>query len=172
MAWVAGPAGNSPSLRSFSGIILLAWRELTSCMRCSTQADRRRAELRANKRRWRKLGGYGGSGHPEITRTAVDVGLDVLKIGKAEADKRVERSLYERANGYTYDAVKIFMPAGVKKPVYAPYREHVPPDVTAGIFWLKNRDPAHWRDGVVNGINWFAVCAASVMSPPNQRRRS
>jgi hypothetical protein len=30
--------------------------------------------------------------------------------------------------------------------VYAPYREHVPPDVTAAIFWLRNRDPAHWRD--------------------------
>ena len=27
-----------------------------------------------------------------------------------------------------------------------PYQEHVPPDVTACIFWLKNRDPAHWRD--------------------------
>jgi hypothetical protein len=38
------------------------------------------------------------------------------------------------------------MPAGARKPVYAPYVEHVPPDVTAGIFWLKNRDPAHWRD--------------------------
>ena len=38
------------------------------------------------------------------------------------------------------------MPAGAKKPVYAPYREHVPPDVTAAIFWLKNRDPARWRD--------------------------
>ena len=24
--------------------------------------------------------------------------------------------------------------------------EHVPPAVTARIFWLKNRDPAHWRD--------------------------
>ena len=38
------------------------------------------------------------------------------------------------------------MPAGAKKPVYAPYVEHVPPDTTAAIFWLKNRDPAHWRD--------------------------
>jgi hypothetical protein len=28
----------------------------------------------------------------------------------------------------------------------APYREHVPPDVTACIFWLKNRNPAQWRD--------------------------
>ena len=38
------------------------------------------------------------------------------------------------------------MPAGAKKPVIVPYVEHCPPDVTAGIFWLKNRDPAHWRD--------------------------
>ena len=22
----------------------------------------------------------------------------------------------------------------------------MPPDTTAAIFWLKNRDPAHWRD--------------------------
>jgi hypothetical protein len=32
------------------------------------------------------------------------------------------------------------------KPVIVPYIEHVPPDVTAGIFWMKNRDPEHWRD--------------------------
>jgi hypothetical protein len=48
--------------------------------------------------------------------------------------------------GYTYPAVKIFMPAGAKKPIYAPYEEHVPPDVTAGIFWSKNRRPDKWRD--------------------------
>jgi hypothetical protein len=69
-----------------------------------------------------------------------------LKVGKHEANTRVERSLYQKAVGYDYPAVKIFMPAGAKKPVYAPYVEHVPPDVTACIFWLKNRDPAHWRD--------------------------
>jgi hypothetical protein len=28
--------------------------------------------------------------------------------------------------GYSYDAVKIFMPAGAKKPIYAPYVEHAP----------------------------------------------
>lgn len=69
-----------------------------------------------------------------------------LKAGKGEADDRVERSLYRRAVGYTYDAVKIFMPAGAEAPVYAPFEEHVPPDVTAGIFWLKNRRPDQWRD--------------------------
>jgi hypothetical protein len=45
-----------------------------------------------------------------------------------------------------YGAVKIFMPAGAKKPIYAPYVEHIPPDVTACIFWLKNRRPDLWRD--------------------------
>ena len=69
-----------------------------------------------------------------------------LKLGKKEADEQMERSLYQRGRGYSYDAVKLFMPAGAKKPVIVPYVEHVPPDVTAGIFWLKNRDPAHWRD--------------------------
>jgi hypothetical protein len=69
-----------------------------------------------------------------------------LKAGKESADERVERSLYHRATGYTYDAVKIFMPAGAKEPVYAKYREHVPPDTTAMIFWLKNRRSEDWRD--------------------------
>jgi hypothetical protein len=36
--------------------------------------------------------------------------------------------------------------ANREKPVYAKYIEHIPPDVTACIFWLKNRDPQHWRD--------------------------
>jgi hypothetical protein len=58
----------------------------------------------------------------------------------------VKRSLYSRAVGYNYEATKIFMPAGHTKPVCARYIEHVPPDVTACIFWLKNRDPEHWRD--------------------------
>jgi hypothetical protein len=38
------------------------------------------------------------------------------------------------------------MPANRSKPVYAKYIEHVPPDVTAGIFWMEDRDPQHWRD--------------------------
>ena len=53
--------------------------------------------------------------------------------------------LYERANGYNYEACKIFMPAGSKRPFVAHYIEHLPPDVTAA-FWLKNRDPERWRD--------------------------
>jgi hypothetical protein len=72
--------------------------------------------------------------------------LYALKAGKAIADQRVERSLYQRAVGCNYEATKIFVPAGHAKPVYAPYIEHVPPDVTAGIYWTKNRMPDRWRD--------------------------
>lgn len=72
--------------------------------------------------------------------------LGALKLGKEAADERVSTSLYQRAMGYTHEAVKIFMPAGAKKPVLVPYREHVPPDTTAMIFWLKNRRPAEWRE--------------------------
>ena len=64
-----------------------------------------------------------------------------LKRGKFPADERVERSLFQRAIGYTYDTVKILKPAGTTEPVIVPYRQHVPPDVTACIFWLKNRRP-------------------------------
>ena len=67
-----------------------------------------------------------------------------VKSGKEPADDRVERSLYARATGYTYDAVKIFNANGV--PLIVPYREHVPPDTGACMAWLKNRRPTEWRD--------------------------
>jgi hypothetical protein len=69
-----------------------------------------------------------------------------LKAGKDIADDRVERSLYLRAIGYEQEEVKIFMPSGAAEPVYAPFRSKVAPDVTAAIFWLKNRRAAEWRD--------------------------
>jgi len=71
-----------------------------------------------------------------------------LNVGKAEADERVKRSLFMKAVGYEQDEVKIFMPAGAEKPVYATYRAKVAPDTTAAIFWLKNRDKANWRDRI------------------------
>jgi hypothetical protein len=67
-----------------------------------------------------------------------------LKAGKDAADERVERSLYHKATGYTFESEKIFQHQG--EIVRAPYTEHVPPDTTAMIFWLKNRRPENWRD--------------------------
>jgi hypothetical protein len=78
---------------------------------------------------------------------AHDEFCQALKVGKDVADARVERSLYHRAIGYTYDAVKIFPPKSEgKPPIIVPYQEHVPPDSTSCIFWLKNRKQDEWRD--------------------------
>lgn len=67
-----------------------------------------------------------------------------LKVGKEHADNRVEQSLYRRATGYTFDGEKIFQFQG--EIIRTPIVEHVPPDTTAIIFWLKNRRPDLWRD--------------------------
>src|SRR3546814_7209845 len=62
---------------------------------------------------------------------------DALQIGKDAADARVERSLYQRAVGYSFDAEKIMQDKGVV--VRADYVEHLPPDVSAAQYWLNNR---------------------------------
>lgn len=80
-------------------------------------------------RRWKQA-------HPEFCAA--------LKVGKEPADDRVEQSLYRKATGYSFDAVKIFQFNG--QPVVVDYVEHVPPSDTACIFWLKNRRPEKWRE--------------------------
>lgn len=75
--------------------------------------------------------------HPEFS--------EALKVGKDQADARVEQSLYRRALGYTHDAMKIAVNADGKI-TEVPFVEHYAPDTTAAIFWLKNRKPGEWRD--------------------------
>jgi hypothetical protein len=70
---------------------------------------------------------------------------EALKAGKEHADARVQQSLYRRALGYSHDAVKIFNDKD-NGTTQVPYVEHYPPDTTACIFWLKNRQPEAWRD--------------------------
>lgn len=69
---------------------------------------------------------------------------DAIRVAREIADELVGFSLYERAVGYTYDAVKILQNNGV--PLVVPYREHVPPDVAAQKHWLANRQPDKWRE--------------------------
>lgn len=77
-------------------------------------------------------------------KVAHDTFFQSLKEWRAEADERVERSLYERATGYSHPEDKIFNDGG--EPLVVPTRKHYPPDTTAAIFWLKNRQPEKWRD--------------------------
>jgi hypothetical protein len=76
--------------------------------------------------------------------------LQALKAGKDQADDRVERSLYQRAVGYTFDAVHFSSFRG--KVTATEFRQHVAPDVVAQIFWLKNRRPDAWRDKQIQEV--------------------
>jgi hypothetical protein len=64
--------------------------------------------------------------------------------GKEKADERVERALFNRAVGYSFESEKVFQFQGVI--VRADTVEHVPPDPAAAFNWLKNRRPEQWRD--------------------------
>lgn len=79
---------------------------------------------------------YWKSQKPEVVKA--------LKVGKNEADDRVERSLFARANGYEHDEVDIRVVGGAI--VQTPIRKYYAPDTTAAIFWLKNRKPEMWRE--------------------------
>lgn len=78
--------------------------------------------------------------------------LSAIKEGKDDYDsKGVEGNLLRRANGYDYEEVqtevrKDSSGAEVQKAVVKKVKRHVPPDVVAMIFWLKNRQPGRWRD--------------------------
>ncbi len=69
--------------------------------------------------------------------------LNSLKQDKAIADARVERSLYQRAVGYSHEEDDIRVVEG--KLTITPTVKHYPPDTTACIFWLKNRMPDSYR---------------------------
>ncbi len=71
---------------------------------------------------------------------------NALKQGKEAADGRVEASLYKRANGFHEMETKVFFRSGDEVPTFVEVKKFYPPDVTAQIFWLKNRMPHNWRD--------------------------
>ena len=70
--------------------------------------------------------------------------MDQIKSWKDEADEEVERSLYERAVGYSCQETKLFCHEGMI--VAEEITKNYPPDPTSMIFWLKNRKKDEWRD--------------------------
>lgn len=72
--------------------------------------------------------------------------LQSLTLGKAASDQRVELSLYRKATGYSFEAVKIFCSDGAV--VEVPYIEHVPPSDRAIEYWLNNRKRKKWQNRV------------------------
>jgi hypothetical protein len=64
--------------------------------------------------------------------------------GKEAFDNRIERSLAQRAAGYSVHTEKVFQYEGTI--ARAETVEHYPPDVSACRLWLMNRRPDKWRD--------------------------
>ena len=79
-----------------------------------------------------------------------------LKKGKEPVDTQVENALLKRALGYDYEEtiteVEELSGGRTKKHVRK-ITKHVAPDVTAQIFWLKNRKPKQWRDRVEQAVS-------------------
>jgi hypothetical protein len=74
--------------------------------------------------------------HPDFARAVRD--------GRAAADATIARRLFQRATGYDYAAEKLVVRGG--EAVKVEHRVHVPPDVGACIFWLRNRRRHDWME--------------------------
>lgn len=94
--------------------------------------------------------------HPSI--------MSALKKGKAPVDTKVENTLLESALGY-YKTIREPIKVKTKKQLagkgtleeehieYVEREVYYPPNVTAQIFWLKNRRPDKWRDKNDQDVN-------------------
>jgi len=84
--------------------------------------------------------------------------LEVLKSGKADADAQVESALFKRALGYEYEETKTYLDntgtgKGKGKAKVEKTTKKVEPNVTAQIFYLKNRCSDRWYDRVGHEIS-------------------
>lgn len=70
---------------------------------------------------------------------------EALKIRKGEYDDRVEKSLAERAVGYTRHSEKVtILKDGTV--IRTPIVEHIPPDPGAAKMWLSARRAKEWNE--------------------------
>lgn len=77
--------------------------------------------------------------------------LQSLKKGKFQADSVIASKLFQRAKGYSHPDIHVSNYKGVI--TKTDLTKHYPPDTTAAIFWLKNRQPDKWRDRIDNNIS-------------------
>ena len=69
---------------------------------------------------------------------------EAITKGKAEMDAEVEKSLFKRAMGYQHPDTHVSVCEG--RVIQTPLVKHYPPDTAAASLWLRNRQPAKWRD--------------------------
>lgn len=88
---------------------------------------------------------------------------NALKKGKEVVDIQVENALFKRAVGYSFaETTKESRPnletGKYELIVTKEVIKEIPPDTTAQIFWLKNRNPGAWRDKREVGVNGAIDC--------------
>lgn len=96
-----------------------------------------------------------------------------LGEGKGVSDAKVVRSLYERATGYEYEEEKRIngydKDGNVRLIKTEKTKKQVPPDVTAQIFWLKNRQRDRWQDRPMEIHNEEKETEVQIYLPDNRR---
>lgn len=70
--------------------------------------------------------------------------FESLKGSKSNFDHRIKIALAERAMGYSHIDTKFATHEGMITDEKE-YTKHYPPDTTACIYWLNNRDPENFR---------------------------
>ncbi|RCL00002.1 MAG: hypothetical protein JSC085_000989 [Candidatus Tokpelaia sp. JSC085] len=74
---------------------------------------------------------------------------DAIRVGKGQADTRVERTIYNQAVGFYYtEDVLVKLRGDDGKDFYetVQVKKYKQPDTKAMQFWLKNRKKAEWRE--------------------------
>jgi hypothetical protein len=84
---------------------------------------------------------------------------DALKKGKEVVDIEVENALLKRALGYDVEE-SVIEESEVNGRKTRTTVRHVPADVTAQIFWLKNRRPEVWREKQVVEVSEESLAKA------------
>lgn len=100
--------------------------------------------------------------------------FDAIKKAMAIPDKKVENALYKSAMmGHKYQEKEFKAVAVGEKIKMIPIRtvtKIVPPNITAQIFYLKNRKPDEWKDVYEQEIKGSIEHAIFIMPRPKKRK--
>lgn len=108
--------------------------------------------------------------HPEFR--------EAIRVGKEEADHKIEDSLFVRAQGKVYTETIEEEEEGHRG--QKPYKlkrkrtttREIPPDTNAATFWLKNRQPKKWKDKFEQSSTQKVVILYDLKQPKKKKQES
>lgn len=104
--------------------------------------------------------------HPELAAE--------YELGRDDAHDFTEKSLFERANGYSHPSEKIVVVTGPHGTGSSVERveiiEHYPPDPASLRMWLNNRRPKDWQDKQTLAVDMRTVPAEEMSTEELERR--